>query len=791
MDTGIVERPGKRALQLSKSNLGLRSAFIRCGDRAFSGFVVDPKNLDHRFSVEILIDGFTVRVIRADASVQELIAEQIGDGSYGFSCSLDAAAVSDGVVIEARLANLGTTVGTPVILAQQSDNQIHYSKPGNVKWLGGLRFSGWTANRQETAAVFVDGILVIRTRASTWSHVGTGDDGAQAVRIFDFHLPRQFADGVVHELSIVDDTAESTSGSAVFFIAYPDGLREAVAGHGLSEHDLLRAELVDRLLPMSVPFSEYQTWRERCPFPADSLGALRGAVIMVGGGLPDDTLATLEEQTHAGWVAASLPQTLIHAGLDVELAKAFLNNEAAECDFVVFTSAGTLFLPYALQRISGAFSKFESAQAVYSDLEIFSSDGSIWPLAFPAFDYERMLEQGYCAHLFALRRSTALQSLEAGASNLYRIFNSILDDGLASHSEIIHLPGALGTCLEFDKPAAADVLAIAGAEHLQRHGIAAQVMPRVAETIFPAVQVIRKFDSVYTTIIIPTRNRLQLLQGCIESILPAVARMQAEIVVVDNDSSEPEMLEYLADIDNKIARVLHVPGAFNFPRLNNLAVKFARGDMLCLLNNDVKALDDIWLQEMLGRISVEDVGAVGALLVWPSGIVQHGGVVLGPGFAATHAFNDRIDGDVGYGDLLCIAHECSAVTAACLVTRRRDYLDVGGMDEIRFPVNFNDVDYCLKLRASGKRVVFTPHAKLVHLESASRGLVNKANQQERFERELQNLRAKWGDVLANDPYYSPILSLDPIPFSALAWPVRTLDARANNLPIARNAPSGF
>jgi O-antigen biosynthesis protein len=110
----------------------------------------------------------------------------------------------------------------------------------------------------------------------------------------------------------------------------------------------------------------------------------------------------------------------------------------------------------------------------------------------------------------------------------------------------------------------------------------------------------------------------------------------------------------------------------------------ATGDSLCLLNNDSKALDGNWLDEMLGRLTEEDVGAVGALLMWPSGVVQHGGVVLGPGFAATHAFNDRISGDVGYCDLLCVAHECSCVTAACLVTRRADYLAVGGMDELLY-----------------------------------------------------------------------------------------------------------
>jgi len=296
---------------------------------------------------------------------------------------------------------------------------------------------------------------------------------------------------------------------------------------------------------------------------------------------------------------------------------------------------------------------------------------------------------------------------------------------------------------------------------------------------------------VRTTIIIPTRNRRTLLQDCIESIWPAVEEQQAEIIVVDNDSSDPDTLTYLADIDGRLASVVHVPGPFNFARLNNVAAQVATGDVLCLLNNDIKALDDDWLREMLGRIADKGVGAVGPLLVWPSGVVQHGGVVLGPCFAAAHAFNDRIDGDAGYGDLLRVAHECCAVTAACLLTRRDDYWQVGGMDDMRFPVNFNDVDYCLKLRAIGKRVVFTPHAKLVHLESASRGPDRKPDSKGRFERELRNLRAKWGSVLAADPYYSPVLSLDAIPFSALAWPARSMEPRVNDAPVPTVVPPGF
>ncbi len=236
---------------------------------------------------------------------------------------------------------------------------------------------------------------------------------------------------------------------------------------------------------------------------------------------------------------------------------------------------------------------------------------------------------------------------------------------------------------------------------------------------------------------------------------------------------------------------MRVPGPFNYARLNNIAADLADAEYLCLLNNDIEASDGTWLGEMLSRAAPSDVGAVGAMLLYPSGIVQHGGVVLGSNFAATHAFNDRIVDDPGYADMLRVARECSAVTAACLVTRRADYLAVGGMDEIRFPVNFNDVDYCLKLRAASKRIVWTPHAKLIHVESASRGLDAKPERARLFERELASLRIRWGETLIDDPFYSPVLSLDSIPFSALAWPPRNMKMRIQRAPRAIEVAPGF
>jgi GT2 family glycosyltransferase len=343
----------------------------------------------------------------------------------------------------------------------------------------------------------------------------------------------------------------------------------------------------------------------------------------------------------------------------------------------------------------------------------------------------------------------------------------------------------------FDRNAASIALGDATAAHLKARAVRAEVTV-TPSTLLPAVHVRRTRPQGRTTIIIPTRNRVELLEACLESLHPVLTSSDVDLIVLDNDSNEEKALQFLAHLERKHrTRVLHVPGPFNYPRLNNLAARQTDSDFLLFLNNDVKALDGAWLDEMRAHLTEPDVGAVGALLAWPSGLVQHGGVVLGPGFAATHAFNDRTLEDPGYTELLRVAHECSAVTAACMLTRREDYLALGGMDEIHFPVSFNDVDYCLRLRAMSRRIIFTPHARLIHLESASRGKLTSADHTARFARELTALRHRWGEALLKDPFYNPTLSLDPIPFSALAWPVRSLDVRIQAPIEARDVPAGF
>jgi GT2 family glycosyltransferase len=783
----------KRGSQMvARGSAKWRTTFYRVEEGIFAGYVVDEADLTRRFVVELILDGIPIKLARAEIYVHDLAAEAVGDGCYGFSFSLPASTLADGFVAEARLANVGTAVGRPIVLASPSETRSEPRGFGAVRWLGGLRFEGWCMAEQEKVPIItalIDGESVAKAYAARWTHLGTHEN-AKAVRGFDLHLPERFANGRVRRVRFIGDNGQEIPSSPVTFVAFADGLEQTLAKLGHLESERLRGQLFDRLLPMSVPFTEYPRWCERFPLQVEQVGTSPVAIVLVGPGDEKPSLASIKEQGYPDWIAAALPEADEQAAFDPSLLRSFLAERAAQCDLVVFALSGTRFGSTSLLRLCGALASFPDAVAVYGDVEVASNDERCFPIAFSAYDYERVLEQGYGAHLFMARRAAAERALDAGASDLYRLFNGMLDREENRAGAIIHLPGPLGTLPPIDPASCSRSLASATSAHLKARGIVAKVAA-AAGALFPNARVSRVFHRISTSVVIPVRNRPALLRDCLESIRPAVVSAKAEIIIVDNDSSDPDMLDYLEELDGRHALVLRVPGPFNFSQLNNIAAEKAHTDTLCLLNNDIKALDDSWLREMLGRIVDPEVGAVGALLLWPSGVVQHGGVVLVPGIGAAHAFNDRFHTDPGYADLLRVAHECSAVTAACLLTRRSDYLAVGGMDELRFPVTFNDVDYCLKLRAAGKRIVFTPHARLLHLESASRGPDQAPDRAARFEHELRVLRARWGEQLLNDSYYNPLLSLDPVPFSALAWPPRAMAARAHERPVPTDLPSGI
>jgi GT2 family glycosyltransferase len=195
-----------------------------------------------------------------------------------------------------------------------------------------------------------------------------------------------------------------------------------------------------------------------------------------------------------------------------------------------------------------------------------------------------------------------------------------------------------------------------------------------------------------------------------------------ELLIVDNDSAMPEtrsLFEKLSE-DERV-RIISYPGDFNYAAINNHAVREARGDIVVLMNNDIDVCSPLWLEEMVSHALRPEVGAVGAKLIYPSGEVQHAGVLLGVGHGAGHFFHGAPRDEVGYFGFLCLTRRVAAVTAACMAIRRSVYAEVGGFDAERFPIAFNDVDFCLRLGKSGYAVVWTPFAELYHVESTRSG----------------------------------------------------------------------
>jgi GT2 family glycosyltransferase len=259
------------------------------------------------------------------------------------------------------------------------------------------------------------------------------------------------------------------------------------------------------------------------------------------------------------------------------------------------------------------------------------------------------------------------------------------------------------------------------------------------------------------TAVVPTRNGLDLLTTCIDG-LRKTDYHSIEIIVVDNGTNDPTTLAYLESLRDEGARILRMPGPFNYSVLNNTAVRHAAGDLICFLNNDVEILDADWLALLAHHAIKPDVGAVGARLLYPDGSIQHAGVFTGIGGGAGHAHRyQRADAE-GYFHRAQLPQRVSAVTAACMLVEKRKFTAVGGFDELRFPVAFNDVDLCLKLNCRGWQSFYEPRATLIHHESKTRGADRSKDKQARFARELAALKEVWDTDTVCDPYHHPNLS---------------------------------
>jgi GT2 family glycosyltransferase len=267
------------------------------------------------------------------------------------------------------------------------------------------------------------------------------------------------------------------------------------------------------------------------------------------------------------------------------------------------------------------------------------------------------------------------------------------------------------------------------------------------------------------SIIIPTRDGMEVLRPCIESLLSVTDYNNYEVIILDNGSEEKETLRYLERLSKKDNfKIVRDIGEFNYSRINNIAVGHSTGELICLLNNDIKIIDKAWLTEMVSIAIREEVGCVGAKLLYPDGTLQHAGVILGLGGYAAHSHRGLSGNAPGYFCRAQVRQQLSAVTGACLLIKRDIYNEVGGLDE-SFQVAYNDVDFCLRVQALGYQNIYTPFARLIHHESKTRGEDNDPVKIKRFDREKVLLSTRWGDVIKNDPFYNVNLTRSREDFS--------------------------
>jgi GT2 family glycosyltransferase len=440
----------------------------------------------------------------------------------------------------------------------------------------------------------------------------------------------------------------------------------------------------------------------------------------------------------------------------------------ARGEFIAFLDHDDELAEHALLTMVGELNQCCDADLIYSDEDKVTEDGvRHYPHFKSDWNPELLLCQNYVCHFTVVRKSLfdAVGGIRKGFDGAQDWDFVLRVSEATTPGKIRHVPfvlyhwrvieGSTAKATE-SKPYVTTAQIKAVSEHLERIGDKGAVV-----TSLPATSMIRVSYPVpkpepLVSLIIPTRNQLQFLSTCVQGLLEKTAYKNIEVIIVDNGSDEAETLEYLDQLrkDQRIV-VLRDDGPFNFSRLNNRAVKEARGVIIGFINNDIQVVRSDWLHEMVSNVVRKGIGAVGARLLYPNGTVQHAGVTVGIGGVADHMMRSISAQSIGYFCRAVLPQNVTAVTAACMLVKREAFEEIGGFDEKEFSVAYNDVDLCLRLREAGYLIVYTPYAELIHHESISRGYEDTPEKKARFEREFSAMQARWGETLLRDPYHNP------------------------------------
>ncbi|WP_254214212.1 glycosyltransferase family 2 protein [Burkholderia multivorans] len=451
------------------------------------------------------------------------------------------------------------------------------------------------------------------------------------------------------------------------------------------------------------------------------------------------------------------------------------SNSALACasgEYVALLDHDDILPEHALYMVVKAINEHSGARLFYSDEDKLTPDGRrIAPYFKSDWNPELFLTQNLFSHLGVYE--TALVREVGG---FRKGFEGSQDHDLAlrciekaGHNAVHHIPHILyhwrvvpgsTAASGAEKPYALTAGIRAVEEHLQRIGVEATVSQAASDIGLIRVRYAMPAPAPLVSIVIPTRDGVELLRQCVESIFTRSTYPNFEIIIVDNGSVKPETLAYFDSLNtHPNVRVLRDDRPFNFSALNNAAVSQSHGEYICLLNNDIEVITPEWLEEMVSLAARPGNGAIGACLWYPNDTLQHGGVMLGLGGVAGHIHARLPRGAFGYFGRAVSTQNLSVVTAACLLIRRSIYDEVHGLDE-ELAVAFNDVDFCIRVRNAGYRNVWTPYAELYHHESATRGSDLSPEKARRFAREIRFMEQRWGAALFNDPAYNPNLTLD-------------------------------
>lgn len=446
----------------------------------------------------------------------------------------------------------------------------------------------------------------------------------------------------------------------------------------------------------------------------------------------------------------------------------------ASGDFIALFDHDDLLHPSALFEMAKAIE--DGADFVYTDEVTFvGRTGNITIYNFkPNFSPDTLRSYNYICHFTAFSKelldTVGGFNREYDGSQDYDLILRLTENA----KNIVHIPKALYFWRSHKASVASDVSAkpyvVDSAKralkaHIERLGLSGRVEDATVPTTYNI-----QYDIVgepLVSIIIPNKDHIDDLEKCLVSVYEKSTYKNFEVIVVENNSTEKETFEYYKLAQNKYnnLRVITWESGFNYSAINNFAVNQANGDYILLLNNDIEVITPDWLEQMLMFAQRKDVGAVGAKLYYDDDTIQHAGVIVGLGGVAGHSHKGFARENPGYMARASIAQNLSACTAACLLIKKDVYDEVGGLDE-GYAVAFNDIDFCMKIRAAGYLIVFTPFAEFYHYESKSRGDEDTPEKRARFNSEVFRFQERWGKELKlGDPYYNPNLTLDSEDFS--------------------------